>query len=77
MRGRLGGKVFQRKESIMLVLTRKVGEVIHIGKDITICVVEIRGSNVRIGVEAPRDLLVLRGELIDGSDGTDEVDRAS
>jgi len=46
----------------MLVVSRKVGEAIIIGQDIRVTVVEIRGKQVRLGIEAPAELLVLRGE---------------
>ena len=49
----------------MLVLARKVGERITIGESIVITVTEFRGDKVRIGIEAPKDVLVLRTELID------------
>jgi len=47
----------------MLVLTRKLGQEILIGGNIKIAVVEIRGGQVRIGVTAPPETRVLRGEL--------------
>jgi carbon storage regulator len=47
----------------MLVLCRKAGETIHIGADIRIRVVTVQGNRVRIAVEAPEEVLVLRGEL--------------
>lgn len=47
----------------MLVLTRKEGESIVIGDNITVTVQSISGNQVRIGVEAPRDLPVHREEL--------------
>ncbi len=47
----------------MLVLTRKVDEQILIGDDIKITVIRVRGNNVRIGIEAPRSVRVVRGEL--------------
>lgn len=47
----------------MLVLTRKQNEQITIGDDIKITLVRIRGNSVRIGIEAPRDVRVVRGEL--------------
>ena len=47
----------------MLVLTRKTAEQILIGNDIKITVVRIQGNSVRIGIDAPRDLRVIRGEL--------------
>ena len=47
----------------MLALTRKPGEKIHIGNNIVITVVEIHGNRVRISIEAPDDVRILRGEL--------------
>ena len=47
----------------MLVLSRKSTERIQIGDSIVITVLEIRGDNVRIGIDAPRVIKVLRSEL--------------
>jgi len=47
----------------MLVLTRKIGELIVIGDDIKIKIVEIKGKQVRIGIEAPRNVEVNREEI--------------
>ena len=47
----------------MLVLSRKVGERIWIGEDISVTVVRITGGGVRIGIEAPHELPVVREEL--------------
>jgi carbon storage regulator len=47
----------------MLVLSRKVGESILIGDDVEITIVEIRGNKIRLGIEAPRDVTVIRSEL--------------
>ncbi|MEL7496300.1 MAG: carbon storage regulator CsrA [Planctomycetota bacterium] len=47
----------------MLVLSRKVGERIWIGDDIAVTVVRITGGGVRIGIEAPQELAVVREEL--------------
>lgn len=49
----------------MLVLSRKPGEQVVIGNNITIRVVEVIGNRVRIGIEAPDDVRILRGELAD------------
>ena len=49
----------------MLVLGRNVGEVITIGDDIEITVVEIQGDSVRIGINAPREVPVHRKEIAD------------
>lgn len=46
----------------MLVLSRKPEQTIHIGDEITIKVIRLRGQNVSIGIEAPRDFRILRGE---------------
>jgi len=47
----------------MLVLSRKVGERIWIGDNIAVTVVRITGGGVRLGIEAPDDLAVVREEL--------------
>lgn len=47
----------------MLVLTRKLGENISIGDDITVKVVSIRGRQVKLGIDAPKSLQVHRGEI--------------
>ncbi len=47
----------------MLVLTRKQSETIQIGDSITITVLRMKGKAVRLGIQAPRDLNVIRGEL--------------
>jgi carbon storage regulator len=50
----------------MLVLSRKIGERIHIGDDIVIVISQINGRNVRLGIEAPRSVNVCREELWPG-----------
>ena len=47
----------------MLVLTRRPGEKVVIGDGITVTVVEVRGNRVRVGIEAPGQVRILRGEL--------------
>ena len=47
----------------MLVLTRKVDEEIKIGEHITVRIIEVDRGNVRLGIEAPRDVLILRKEV--------------
>jgi carbon storage regulator len=47
----------------MLVITRKTGERICLGDDVTITVLDVAGSSVRIGIEAPSDLRVYRYEI--------------
>ncbi len=51
----------------MLVLSRRVEEVIMIGDEIEIMIVRIGPSSVRVGIKAPRELNIVRKELIDGS----------
>lgn len=52
----------------MLVLTRKIQEKIRISDDITVTILRIKGSTVRLGIEAPRDVRVIRGELAEQND---------
>ncbi|MCX7780182.1 MAG: carbon storage regulator CsrA [Negativicutes bacterium] len=47
----------------MLALTRKVGEKIVIGDNITLTVVEVKGETVRLGIDAPKDIKIYRGEI--------------
>lgn len=47
----------------MLILTRKEGESLRLGDDITVTVVSVKGGHVRIGVNAPRDVAVHREEI--------------
>jgi carbon storage regulator len=51
------------KEKSMLILTRKVGESINIGDDITITILGVSGQQVRIGINAPKDVAVHREEI--------------
>jgi len=48
----------------MLVLSRKLGEKIHIGDNIVVTIVDIDRGKVRIGIEAPREVPVFRSELV-------------
>lgn len=47
----------------MLALTRKPGDKIFIGDNISVTIVEVKGDNVRIAVDAPRDIKIYRGEI--------------
>jgi carbon storage regulator len=47
----------------MLVLSRREAEKIRLGDSIVITIVKVAGDRVRLGIEAPSDVLVLRGEL--------------
>jgi carbon storage regulator len=47
----------------MLILSRKVGETLMIGDDVTVTVLGVKGNQVRIGVNAPKDIAVHREEI--------------
>ncbi len=50
----------------MLVLTRTLMEKLYIGDDVCVTVVRLEGGQVRLGIDAPREVVVVRAELIDG-----------
>ena len=47
----------------MLILTRRVGETLVIGDDVNVTVLGVRGNQVRLGVDAPKDIAVHREEI--------------
>jgi len=49
----------------MLALTRKPGERIVIGDNIVVTVVDIKGDNIRLAIDAPREIKIYRGEIYD------------
>jgi carbon storage regulator len=51
------------KELDMLILTRRVGETVMIGNEVTVTVLGVKGNQVRIGVNAPKDVAVHREEI--------------
>ena len=58
----------------MLVLSRKKGEAIQIADNVRISIVEIRGGRVRLSIEAPRSVRVVRSELVDGDPASFETE---
>lgn len=57
------------EERYMLVLSRKLMEKIYIGDDIVITVVRLERDKVRLGIEAPRDVNIVRAEISDSPPG--------
>jgi carbon storage regulator CsrA len=58
----------------MLVLTRKVQEQIQVGDNITITIIRVKGQSVRVGIEAPRNVRVMRSELSESNALSHETD---
>ncbi len=59
----------------MLVLTRKIGETIRIGNEVTVQVLAIRGGQVRIGLTAPADVRIFREEIFNAIEGQNQQAR--
>jgi carbon storage regulator len=54
----------------MLVLSRRAGESVVVGDDVTVSILEVRGDVVRVGISAPRSVAVHRAELLDELEST-------
>jgi carbon storage regulator len=61
----------------MLVITRKVGDRVKIGDDITVTVLEVSGSSVRIGIDAPSEVPVYRHEIIEATEAENRAAAAA
>jgi carbon storage regulator len=57
----------------MLVLTRKINESIKIGDDIEIMITDVRRGRVKVGIVAPRDVRVIRPEVLKGNEESKAV----
>ena len=54
---------YNNGDNIMLILTRRIGETLMIGDDVSITVIGVKGNQVRIGIDAPKDVAVHREEI--------------
>ena len=59
----------------MLVLSRKCGQTVRIGQDITITFLRVNGRIMQIGIDAPSLVHILRGELCGGDGSAEPVDK--
>jgi carbon storage regulator len=55
----------------MLILTRRVGETVMIGDDVSVTVLRVKGNQIRLGVNAPKNVSVQREEIFDRMKGED------
>ena len=58
----------------MLILTRRVGEALMIGDQTKIVVLGVKGSQIRLGINAPRDVMVHREEIYDKIQGSEDLE---
>jgi carbon storage regulator len=55
----------------MLILTRRIGETVKIGENVTVTVMGIKGTQVRVGIAAPKDVAVHREEIFERINASD------
>jgi carbon storage regulator len=60
----------------MLILTRRVGETLMVGDEVTVTVLGVKGNQVRLGVNAPKHIAVHREEIYNRIQGEEEGDNA-
>ena len=61
----------------MLILTRRIGETVMIGKDVSITVLRVKGNQVRLGVNAPKEVSVQREEIFQRMGDGEQVETES
>jgi carbon storage regulator len=59
----MGGDFLYKGDFVMLILTRRIGETLIIGDDVNITVLGVKGNQVRLGINAPKDVSVHREEI--------------
>ncbi len=57
----------------MLVLTRRIGEQIQIGEHVVVTVVKLAGGGVRLGIQAPSEMTIMRGEVAAAEADADSI----
>ncbi len=61
----------------MLVITRQPGDSILIGEDIKVIILEVSGDKIKIGIEAPRSVRIMRSEVLDTEKSNLEADQTA
>ncbi len=60
----------------MLVITRQPGDSILIGEDIKVIILEVSGDKIKIGIDAPRSVRIMRSEVLDTERSNQEADQS-
>jgi carbon storage regulator len=60
----------------MLVITRQPGDSILIGEDIKVIILEVSGDKIKIGIDAPRSIRIMRSEVLDTEKSNQEADQS-